>query len=159
MRHHTWSRAAGVVAALIAGVLCIGCSADDPNVSLEIRIVQATPADHLTKMTMIVWGGQRTYYAHDEVLLTEEDVATATVVRQVNGAPAIKLFLNREGQEKLLHVTQNNVGSKLGIIIDERLQCVSQIDAPVELGIVMVTGHMLKHGAKRCCRALTRGTA
>ena len=159
MRDHTWARTAGVVAALIAGVLCIGCSADDPNVSLEIRIVQGTPADHLTKMTMVVWGGQWTYYARDEVLLTEEDVITAIVVTQDNGAPAMRLTLSKEGQEKLLRVTQNNVGSKLGVIINGRLQCASRIDAPVDTGIVMVTGHMLKHGAKRCSRALARGAA
>lgn len=159
MRNHTWTRTAGVVAALIAGVLCIGCSTDDPNVALEIRIVQSAPANHLTEMPMTVWGGRRTYYAHDEVLLTEEDVITATVVTQDNCAPAIRLTLSREGQEKLLRVTRRNIGKKLGVIINGRLQCTVRIDAPVDTGIVMVTGHMLERGAKQCSRALTRGAA
>ena len=157
MRDHTWTQTAGVVFALIMGVLCIGCSGDDPNISLEIRIVQGTPADDLTEMNMIVWGGQRTFYARDEVLLTEEDVISAIVVTQDNCAPAMRLTLSKEGQEKLLRVTQNRVGSKLGIIINGQLQCASRIDAPIDTGIVMVTGHMLAHGAKRCSRALTRG--
>ena len=156
MRDHTWTRAAGVVVALVMGAMSIGCSASDRHVSLEIRIVQGTPADDLTKMTMIVWGGQRTYYARDEVLLTEEDVVAASVVMQDNGAPAMRLTLNKEGQEKLLRITQKNVGSKLGVIIDGRLQCASTIDAPVNTGVVLVTGHMLEQGARRCSRALMR---
>jgi preprotein translocase subunit SecD len=126
---------------------------------MEIRIVHGTPADDLTKMTMTVWGGQRTYYARDEVLLSEGDVITAIVVTQDNGSPAIRLTLSKEGQEKLLRVTRNNTGSRLGVIINGRLQCASPIDAAIDTGIVMVTGHMLERGAKRCSRALTRGAA
>ncbi|MEJ2719570.1 MAG: hypothetical protein P8181_00335 [bacterium] len=159
MRDHTWTQTAGVVAAMIASMLCIGCSADDPSVSLEIRVVQTTPADNLTEMAMTVWGGQMTYYAHGEVLLTEEDVIAARVVTRENGAPAVMLTLGQEGQEKLLRATRNNVGGKLGVIFDGRLQCVLRIDAPIDTGVVMVTGHMLKHGAKRCSRALTHRAA
>ena len=159
MRYHIRTRAAGVIAALVAGALCVGCSADDPNVSLEMRIVQETPADHLTKMTMKEWGGQRTFYAHNEVLLTEEDVTGALVVKQDNGAPAMWLALSKEGQEKLLRVTQQNVGNRLGIIINGQLQCASPIYAPVDKGVVMVTGLMLERAAKRCSRALTRDAA
>ena len=159
MRDHTRTLAVGVVAAFIAGALCVGCSADDPNVSLEIRIVHDAPAANLTKMTMTVWGGQRTFYARNEALLTEEDVTAATVVTQDNGAPAIRLIFSEAGREKLLHLTQHNVGSRLGVVINGRLQCASPIDAPVRTGMLMVTGHMLERGAKRCSRALTRGAA
>lgn len=159
MRDHTWTRTAGVVAALAALVLSFGCSADDPDVSLEVRIVQGIPADNLTEMSTTVWGGQRTYYVHHEVLLTEEDVIMADVVRRDNGAPAVKLTLTEEGQRKLLQVTQNNIGRKLGIIVNGRLQSVSPIEAPVDTGTVLVTGHMLEGGAERCSRALTRATA
>lgn len=159
MRDHTRTRAAGVVALLIAGTMCLGCSADDSNVSLEIRIVQEAPADHLKKMTMIVWGGQKTYYVHDEVLLSEDDVAVATVVKQSDGAPAMRIVLNDNGQQKLLRVTKDNVGYRLGVVIDGRLQCAPPIEEPIENGIVMVTGHMLERAAQRCSRALTRGAA
>lgn len=158
MRDRTRTRAAGVVVALIAGALCVGCSAGDPNVSLEIRIVEDTPADHLTEMSMKVWNGQATFYARPEVLLTEKDVTVATVIRQ-DGAPAMKLVLSREAQERLYHITRHNVGSRLGVIINGQLQCAQPIEAPVDDGMVMVTGYMLERAAKRCSRALTRETA
>jgi preprotein translocase subunit SecD len=159
VRDHTRARSAGVFAVMMAVALCVGCSTHDTNVSLEIRIVQDTPADDLTKMTMNVWGGQKTYYAHNEILVTEEEVLAATVVKQDNGAPAMCLALTREGQEKLSRVTQHNVGRRLGIIINGRLQCAAPIEEPVDTGVVMVTGLMLERAAKRCSRALTRGAA
>jgi preprotein translocase subunit SecD len=144
---------------LAACTLGTGCGADDPDVSLEVRIVQGTRSDDLTRMSMTVWGGQWTYYAHDEVLLTEEDVVNAVVVRQNNGSPALQLTLSREGQQKLHSATRENVGDKLGVIINGRLQSVSPIVKPVETGVVMVAGLMLESGAERCSRALTRDTA
>jgi preprotein translocase subunit SecD len=159
VRDHTRTRAAGVVVLLIGAALCVGCSADAPNVSLEMRIVQDIPADDMTKMTMKVWNGQRTYYAHNEILLTERDVMGAVVVEQDNGAPAMCLALTEEGQVKLSRVTQHNVGNRLGIIINGRLQCATPINAPIETGVVMVKGLMLERAAKRCSRALTQSTA
>ena len=159
MRDHTRTRAAGFVAVLFAGALCAGCSAGDPEVHLQIRIVQEAPASDLSPAQMKVWGGQLTYYAHHEALLTEEDVASAMVVKQSNGAPAMKVILNRSGREKLLQVTRNNVGDRLGVFINGQLQSTSPIDGPDGTGIIMVTGHMLERAAQKCSRALTRGAA
>jgi preprotein translocase subunit SecD len=159
VRDNNRTRTAGVIAVLLVLALGTGCSTGDPDITLEVRIVQGTRADNLTRMSMTVWGGRWTYYAHDEVLLTEEDVVDAVVVKQHNGAPAMRLILSRTGQEKLHHATRNNVGNKLGVIINGRLQSVSSIEKPVDTGIVVVAGHMLEHGAERCSRALTRDTA
>jgi preprotein translocase subunit SecD len=142
---------------LVAGVLFVGCSADDKSVSLELRIVEWTPSDDLTEMTMKVWGGQKTYYAHSEVLLTEADVTSAAVVEQ-NGAPSIELVFDGEAREKLARVTRHYVGHRLGIIIDGELQCAPHIEEPIESGVVIVTGHMLEPTARRFSRSLTRQT-
>jgi len=154
VRDNTRTRSAGVVAALLAGALCVGCSTDDGTVSLEMRIVQETPADSLTEITMTIWNGQKTYYAHSQVLLTEGDVTSAMAVKE-NGAPAMKLIFTGEARAKLFRVTRQNVGRRLGIIIDGKLQCAPLIDAPIATGIVKVTGHMLEPAAKRYSRALT----
>ncbi|MGD8413609.1 MAG: hypothetical protein PVF33_05225 [Candidatus Latescibacterota bacterium] len=159
MRNHTRTRAAGVVAVLAVAALCLGCSTEAPTVSLEIRIVQDTPADNLTKMTMSVWNGEKTYYVQKEVLLTEEDVTGARVVKQDNGAPTIWLALSGKGQEKLDRITRRNVGKRLGVIINGRLQCASPIYGPIDRGVVVVTGLMLERSAEKCSRALTRGAA
>lgn len=156
MRDHTRTRAAGLAAALAAGVLLVACSADEQTVPLEVRIVQDTPAKSLTRMTMTVWGGDLTYYAHPEILLTEADLTVAKPI-QVDGAAAIELVLSDEARERLADATRSNVGSRLGIILNGKLQCASVIDAPIETGTVLVTGHMLEPTAKRYSRALTRG--
>lgn len=159
MRDHTRTLVAVAVAAVVVGTLCISCSSDEPDVSLEMRIVQEAPDDALTAMTMKEWGEVSTFYAHDEVLLTEEDVTGAIVVKLKNGAPAMELIMVGEGREKLLEVTRRNVGKRLGIIINGQLQSTSLIEAPIRHGVVTVTGHMLEPAAKRCSRALTREAA
>jgi len=158
MRRHTRAGATAVVVAFAVGALCAGCGGEDRSVSLEMRFVELTAADSLTEMTMKIWGGQRTYYAHGEILLTERDVAAAAVVKR-DGKPAIELVLMDEGRQKLLDLTRENVGRTLGVIVDGRLQCASVIQTPVGTGVVLVTGYMLEHGAQRFSRALNRQDA
>lgn len=157
MMDNTLRRSTGVVAALVAGAICVGCSAGDRRVPLEMRIVEQAPTDSLTEMSMTVWGGQKTFYAHSAVLLTEEDVSAAMVIKTENGAPAIRLILLGDGREKLLEVTRQNVGRRLGIIVDGRLQCAPLIESPIDDGIILMTGHMLERAAMRCSENLTRG--
>jgi len=159
MSGNTRNWAAGVVAALCAGLLSLGCSAEDgQSVALEMRIVEDTPSASLTKINMTVWNGQKTYYAHDEILLTEADVTTAMPVKE-NGAPGMKLVFTGAAQAKLFRATRDNVGRRLGIIIDGKLQYAAPIDAPNKTGIVDVKGHMLEPAAKRYSRALMHPAA
>jgi preprotein translocase subunit SecD len=157
MRWNTRYRAAGVMGALIVAALCVGCgSSGDRNVTLELRIVELAPADNLTGMTMTVWNGQKTYYAHKEIVLTEQDVKGAMAVVN-SGAPAVQLVFVGEAQEKLRRVTEQNVGRRLGIVINGKLQCAPRIDGPNETGLVMMTGHMLERDAELYSRVLPQG--
>ena len=61
-----------------------------------------------------------------------------------------------DAREKLLQLTRHNIGRTLGVVINGQLQSTSVIDAPIETGVVTVTGHMLEHGAKRFCNLLAR---
>ncbi len=155
MRGHTRARTTGVATVLIVAALCAGCSADQPAMSMEVRLMQGTPADSLTEMEMTVWGGHLTYYAHSEVLLTDADLITAKPVTN-DGLPAIRLVFTEEARDKLYRITAHNVGGRIGIILNGKLQCADRIDAPVDTGVLMVTGHMLESKAKRYSRALMR---
>jgi preprotein translocase subunit SecD len=159
MKDHTRNQAAGIVAVLVALTLCAGCSSGPEYVSLEIRLVEETPAEDLTAMTMRVWGDETTYYAHDEVLMDDKDVTAAMVITKDDGAPAIRLVFAGEGREKLLRLTQRNLGRRLGVVVGGHLQCAPAIEAPNDSGILIVTGHMLEPAARRCSQALTRAAA
>jgi preprotein translocase subunit SecD len=152
-------RVAGMIAMLVASVLYTGCSSGEQNVTLEVRLVEETPAENLTAMTMRVWGEQLTYYAHEEVLMDERDVTAAMVITKEDGAPAIKLVFTGEGRNKLRRITERNLGGHLGIVIGGQLQCASPIEAANESGVLIVTGHMLERAARRCSEALTRSAA
>jgi preprotein translocase subunit SecD len=141
----------------VAGALCAGCD-NHHRVAVEVRLVENNPADTLVEMNMKVWGGQETFFVHREVLLTEADVRKATVVNY-NGRPAIELTLDEIARRELQDLTRRNVGRTLGVVINGRLQSTSVIEGPVDDGVVLVTGHMLRHGAERFCRVLERQRA
>jgi preprotein translocase subunit SecD len=147
---------AGLLVMLLAAPACSG-SGDD-SVTLEMRMLELEPADSLERMTMLVWGGEWTYYAHREVLLTEADVAQASVI-EVKGRPAIELVMSDDARGKLIQVTRDNIGRRLGIIIDGHLLCAPKIEEPNATGVVVVTGQFMEPAAIRCSRALSRHNA
>lgn len=157
MNGHTRIRTAAFAVLFVAGALCAGCS-NHHSVAVEVRLVENNPADTLIKMTKKVWGGEETFYVHREVLLTEADVREATVVRY-KGMPAIELTLDEIARRELQDLTRRNVGRTLGVVIDGRLQSTCVIDAPIDDGVVLVTGHMLQHGAERFCKVIERQRA
>ena len=159
MRDHTRKGAAGMSALLVAALVLAGCGSEQQNVTLEVRLVEEAPSPDLTAMTMRVWGDQRTYYAHDDVLMDETDVSAAMVITRDDGAPAMKLIFAGEGRKKLQRITQENVGKRMGIVIGGQLQCAPVIHEPNTSGIVIVTGHMLERAARKASQALTRNAA
>jgi preprotein translocase subunit SecD len=139
-------------------LLCVGCTGNDDTVSLELRMVELEPADSLTRLTMAVWGGEWTYWAHPEVLLTEHDVREAHVVEQ-KGSPAIVIVFADEARNKLREFTRDNIGRRLGVIIDGHLVCTAEIEEPNQNGVVIVTGQFLEPAAIRTSKALSRRQA
>lgn len=158
MRDHTRIHATCIVAALVAGIVMSGCARGPQRVALEIRLMEDTPQDTLTEMTMHVWGGEKKYYAHNNVLMDEHDVTAAMVLKQDDGTPAMELIFTGDARRRLQQITGRNVGRRLGVIVDGQLQCAPRIDEPNNTGLVLVTGHMLERAAKRCSQALTRQT-
>ncbi len=156
MRRNSRTLFAGMLVLLLMAPAC-GRSGDD-SVRLEMRMLELEPADSLERMTMLVWGGEWTYYAHREVLLTEADVAKASVI-EVKGRPAIELVMNDDARRKLLHLTQDNVGRRLGVVIDGHLLCAPKIEEPNATGVIVVTGQFMEPAAIRCSRALSRHNA
>lgn len=157
MNGHTRIRTAAFAVLFVAGALCAGCDRYS-SVALEVRLVESNPADTLIEMSKKVWGGEETFYVHREVLLTEADVRNAKVIRY-NGKPAIELTLDEIARRELQDLTRRNVGGTLGVVINGQLQSTSVIEAPIDDGVVLVTGHMLRHGAERFCKVIERQRA
>jgi preprotein translocase subunit SecD len=128
------------------------CSKSD-HATLAFRLAEDRPAPGLTKMAFEPTG--ESFYLHDEVLLNESDVDSASAVHS-EGRWNVDLVLTPEGTRKFAELTANNVGSRCGMILNGRLVSVPRIMAPIMMGRAVIVSDFTEQEARRFARALTR---
>ena len=142
-----------VCVAALAG--CGGAETDVQKVALEMRLVETSPGEGLTEMTMTAWGRSEILYAHDEVLMTGDDVESASLT-EWNGFPAVELKFTAEGASKLAGITGANVGRQMGMIVNGALMTAPLIRAPIDGGVAVINGEFTEEEAKRVAAGLSR---
>jgi preprotein translocase subunit SecD len=103
-------KCAVVFICLVAVAGCIGADKEPAKISLECRLVEESPAEGLTAMTMIAWATTKTLYVHDDVLMNIDDIASASAVSW-HEHPAVELRFTDAGADKFAKITAANVGS------------------------------------------------
>jgi preprotein translocase subunit SecD len=136
---------------IVAG--CGGAETEVEKVALELRIVETSPGEGLTAMTMTAWGRSETFYAHEEILMTGDDVDSAALT-EWNGHPAVELSFTAEGAAKLAQITGANVGRRMGMIVDGVLVTAPVIRAPIDGGVAVINGEFTDEEAKRVAAGL-----
>jgi preprotein translocase subunit SecD len=77
-----------------------------------------------------VLGTEEKLYLHQEVLLTESDVESASAFPAVEG-PAIMLKFTAQGQEKIAQLTAKSDGRLLAIVVDGVVITAPKITEPI----------------------------
>lgn len=75
-----------------------------------------------------------------EAGLTIKEIQQASASTDQYGRPSIEIILTKEGFEKMLAFTKENVGKQAAIFIDGKLLMAPSIDGPVKDGKLMITG-------------------
>ena len=146
--------ARGIVLTLL--VILAGCAdrqARAPEVRVEFRLVDAKPADGLAPMMMQATGD--TFYVHQEILLSGVDIDSAFVTESRGGA-SVEVILVDAGRERWAAVTEQNVGRRIGIIVDGTLVSAPIVRAPITKGRAVITGSFTEAEAKRIAAGITR---
>ena len=102
-------------------IVILGCttfSASSDAISLEFRSASQSPSDGLQEMTVV--GSVETIFVSQEVIISESDISSAEIVG-TSDRPLIEIFLTEDGVRKLSRATEANIGTPLGIIIDDKL--------------------------------------
>jgi preprotein translocase subunit SecD len=134
---------------------CAGDGTDTGPVSLELRIVEEAPGEGLAAMTMSAWGRSETFYAHSEVLMTGDDVASAAIT-EWQGHPAVEMKFTEAGGERLAQITGGNVGKRMGMIVDGKLMAAPVIRAQISGGVAVINGEFTDEEARRVAAGLGR---
>jgi len=139
---------------LLLVLLFLHCSKGPQPMTLEFRLAQLEPGEGLTEMTFAPTG--ETLYLHDEVLIGNTDIASASAItwqdRQV-----VDLRFTAEGKEKLARLTGEHVKERVGMLVDGRLLSAPMINAPILEGRAIIDGDFSQEETLRIATGIQAG--
>lgn len=120
---------------------------------LEFRFVYDEPGDN--RITYLSDEVYRKFYIDNNALLDVDDISLAKMIEYKEAdnevTPTvyqIQLDFTEEGKKKLATITKNNIGKKLGILIDGKLVVAPVITQPISKGIILIHTYISKSEAE-----------
>ena len=142
------------VAFLIAILFLFGCGGADKKpemMRVEFRLAETEPAEGLTQMT--IPDLEEKFYLQDEVLLSNEDIAFAFPIKRQDHS-VIELTLTQAGTEKFAQITKENIGKRIGVLINGKLVMAPTIRAPILEGKAIIDGNFSEEEADKIANAI-----
>ena len=130
--------------------ILIACS-DNKKVTLEFRIAEDKPAAELTEILFEPTG--ESFYLHNEVLLNQYDVESASVVNQL-GQPSVELILTSEGAKKFAFSTAQNIGKRCGMMLNGKLLSAPTIRDTISGGRAVISSIFTESEAEAIAKGL-----
>ncbi|UCH10679.1 MAG: hypothetical protein JSU61_01950 [Fidelibacterota bacterium] len=121
-------------------------------VVLEFRLAEKSSGDGRTEMLFEPTG--EIFYLHEEVLLSNADIASAEVVMGERG-PVVQVTMTFSGKAKWAQVTGENIGKHMAMLVDGVLTSVPTINAPILKGVAIIGGLFTEAEARRIVEGLT----
>ena len=121
-------------------------------VRFEVRLAEDRPAPGLGEAK--VSGSDRSVYLHDDVIVTNSDIATARVVQ--GGGPSqysVGVEFNASGAEKMRAATGNHIGKPVAILLDGQVVMAPVVRTPIGASAV-VTGNLTRTQAERIANGI-----
>ena len=132
--------------------MLLACS-ENEKVKLEFRIAEDEPAPDLIEIVFEPTG--EIFYLHNEILVNQFDVESATVVMQQE-LPAVELILTSKGTKKFKELTAQNIGKRCGMILNGKLLSAPIIRDTIPGGRAIITGIFTKSEAETIANGLNK---
>ena len=121
-------------------------------IRFEVRLAEDRPATGLREAK--VSGSDRSIYVHDDVIVTNSDIAVARVAP--GGRPSeyyVAIEFNSSGAEKMRAATANHIGKPIAILLDGQV-----VMAPVLRTLIgasaRITGNFTRAQAERIVKGI-----
>jgi antitoxin (DNA-binding transcriptional repressor) of toxin-antitoxin stability system len=115
-------------------------------VRFEVRLAEDSPAPGLREAKV---GSDRSVYLHDEVIVTNGDIAVARVVPgQGPSEYSVGIEFKPAGAEKMRAATGNHIGKLLAILLDGRVVMAPVLRSPISAS-ARITGNFTRPQAER----------
>jgi preprotein translocase subunit SecD len=121
-------------------------------IRFEVRLAEDRPATGLREVKLS--GPDRSIYLHDEVIVTNSDIAVARVVPGRRPSEFnVALEFNSSGAEKMRAATANHIGKPIAVLLDGQV-----VMAPVLRTLISasarITGNFTRTQAERIVKGI-----
>ena len=155
-----WARSRIAALAAAVAILAIGAATRSwwggdailqAAVRFEVRLAEIAFAQGLQPAQV----GDTTIYLHEEAVVTNDDVASASVVPRADGSHFdVSVSFTAGGAEKMRHATAEHLGRPLAILIDGE-----PVMAPTVKSVIgdaaLITGNFTRAQAERIANGVT----
>ena len=138
-----------IIAALTGYVTILGAQ---PKVLLEFRPCETFATAGFTPMTSA--GSEQTVYVSQETVLSNEDIASARVIKLKGGNHQISIEFSEAGVKKFANATEHSLNKPLGILVDGKLICAPIVREKIEDGKALITGQFTQEEAERIANGI-----
>lgn len=114
-------------------------------VRFEVRLAEDQPGPGLREAR--VAGADRSIYLHNEVVVTNADIATAKLIR-VGSVYSVGVEFNASGAEKMRVATDGHLGKPVAILLDGQVILAPVLRSPIA-NSAQITGNFTKSEAER----------
>jgi antitoxin (DNA-binding transcriptional repressor) of toxin-antitoxin stability system len=116
-------------------------------VRFEVRLAEDSPAPGLREAK--ISGSDRSVYLHDEVIVTNGDIAVARVVPGRGPAEySVGIEFKASGAEKMRAATEDHIGKLLAILLDGQVVMAPVLRSPISSS-ARITGNFTRSQAER----------
>lgn len=150
---------------ILACLLAAGAIAADTTTTplFQLRLVTEKPGPNSEQMTIVRTAddhvASEVLNVEKTVLLDQSALKSATVEKDALGHSVIDIAFTKAGTEKFAEVTRQNVGSRIGIVIDGRLCEAPVVRDPITGGKASISGSFTAAEAKDLAAKLNAAAA
>jgi SecD/SecF fusion protein len=121
-------------------------------IRFEVRLAEEKPAPGLREVKLP--GSHRSLYLHDEVIVTNSDIAAVRVIQGSNPTQyGIAIEFNPSGAEKMRAATANHIGKLVAFLFDGQVVMAPLLRTPIGAS-AEITGTFTKAQAESIARRI-----
>ncbi len=121
-------------------------------VRFEVRLAEERPGPGLREVKVV--GSNRSVYLHDEVIVSNSDIAVARVMQGPGRWEyAVGIEFNASGAEKMRAATGNHIGQPLAVLLDGQVAMAPTLRSPIDAS-ARITGNFTRSQAERIVKGI-----
>ena len=117
-----------------------------PKMNIKYRLVNESPGSNIPKYK--IKEAEEIVHLCVNPVLDQTDITSASVREGVAGDYIIPIALTPEASKKLSEITANNIGRRVGIVVDGELLSAPVIKERISDGIVVIFGNFTAQEAR-----------